>query len=629
MWSVTDPESAVTKTGCVDQNITADQAANTYSCSASSVGGSAGPVDVTIKRDKTAPGVSWSGGIADGATFTYGSVPAAPTCTATDALSGPASCDVTDYGASVGGHTLTATAYDMAGNVKIEKRSYTVTKANASVVVTPYDVTYDGNPHTATGMATGVMGEDLSGLLDLSGTTHTDAGFYAGDPWSFAGNENYEAASGTVDDNISKASSTVTISCPVSVVYNGSAQEPCTATVTGAGGLNQAVAVTYSNNTNAGTATASASYAGDGNHDASSNSTTFEITKAEAVCTVTGYTGVYDGNPHGASGSCTGVMGETLAGLDLGGSFTNVPGGIANWVFTDVTGNYNDQSGTADIVITKADAVCSITGYSGVYDAAYHGASGSCSGVGGEDAGVLNLGATFKDVPGGTANWTFTGNGNYNDQSGSVAITITKRPITVTADAKSKILNAPDPAFTYQITSGNLVGSDSFSGGLTREAGEAVGQYDILQGTLTAGSNYNLTYVPAKLTITYAPFGSLCYGAPGHSILQPINSDGTSVFKQKSTVPAKFRVCDAYGNSIGTQGVVMSFKLVQIITGTTPEPVFEDVVSTTPDTAFRWSSSDQQWIFNINTKSLSPGKTYVYLITLNDGTTIEFKFGLK
>ena len=33
--------------------------------------------------------------------------------------------------------------------------------------------------------------------------------------------------------------------------------------------------------------------------------------------------------------------------------------------------------------------------------------------------------------------------------------------------------------------------------------------------------------------------------------------------------------------------------------------------------------------FNINTKDLVKNKTYVYLITLNDTTTIEFRFGLK
>ena len=123
--------------------------------------------------------------------------------------------------------------------------------------------------------------------------------------------------------------------------------------------------------------------------------------------------------------------------------------------------------------------------------------------------------------------------------------------------------------------------------------------------------------------------GGMCYGAPGHQILQPINADGTSVFKQKSTVPAKFRVCDAYGNSIGTPGVVSTFRLVQTISGTEASTVNEAVVSPTPDTAFRWSAADQQWIFNINTKNLAANKTYVYLITLNDGSTIQFRFGLK
>ena len=57
--------------------------------------------------------------------------------------------------------------------------------------------------------------------------------------------------------------------------------------------------------------------------------------------------------------------------------------------------------------------------------------------------------------------------------------------------------------------------------------------------------------------------------------------------------------------------------------------VNEPVDSTTPYTEFRWSPTDQQWIFNINTKSLSANKTYYYRITLNDGSVIEFRFGLK
>src|SRR5205823_10447807 len=83
-------------------------------------------------------------------------------------------------------------------------------------------------------------------------------------------------------------------------------------------------------------------------------------------------------------------------------------------------------------------------------------------------------------------------------------LTIGKRSVGVTADAKNKVYGAADPALTYQITSGTLAFSDAFSGALTRAAGQNVGQYDITQGTLTLGGNYDLTFVGAKLTITKA-----------------------------------------------------------------------------------------------------------------------------
>ena len=149
---------------------------------------------------------------------------------------------------------------------------------------------------------------------------------------------------------------------------------------------------------------------------------------------ISGYSGVYDGAAHGATGYCLAVNGTThLAGLDLGASFTNVPGGTAHWVFTDVTGNYNDTAGDVAIVISKADADCSaISGYSGVYDGAAHGATGYCLAVNGTThlAG-LDLGASFTNVPGGTAHWVFTDvTGNYNDTAGDVAIVISKANTT-------------------------------------------------------------------------------------------------------------------------------------------------------------------------------------------------------
>ena len=152
--------------------------------------------------------------------------------------------------------------------------------------------------------------------------------------------------------------------------------------------------------------------------------------------------------------------------------------------------------------------------------------------------------------------------------------------------------------------------------------------------TVTAQQVGNDSYnaapdVAESFRILYAAAGQACYTDVGHTILPPIKTDGTSVWKQGRTVPAKFRVCDGAGNSVGTPGVVASFHLIEINSGTSSTNVNETVSSTTPDTQFHWDPTDQQWISNISPSGLAAGNTYVYQILLNDGTAITFQFGLK
>src|SRR6185295_18517469 len=119
------------------------------------------------------------------------------------------------------------------------------------------NVTYDGTPQTpCTATATG------AGSLNVSVTVtygnNTNAGTATADA-SYAGDANHNASTATqATFTIDKAGSSTTINCPTNVTYNGTPQTPCSATATGAGGLNASVPVTYGNNTNAGTATADA-----------------------------------------------------------------------------------------------------------------------------------------------------------------------------------------------------------------------------------------------------------------------------------------------------------------------------------------------------------------------------------
>ncbi len=204
----------------------------------------------------------------------------------------------------------------------------------------------------------------------------------------------------------------------------------------------------------------------------------------------------------------------------------------------------------------------------------------------------------------------------------------------INIDKTSPTLNpsvSPDPVILNGSATASPNASDSLSGIDTASCDpvdtSSVGKEKSVNCYASDKAGNSAT-ASAKYWVIYAPAGTLCLGAPGHQVLQPINTDGSSIFKQKSTVPVKFRVCDANGVSIGTPGVVASFKLITIAEGS-GEEITEDPVSTTPDTAFRWSATDQQWIFNLSTKNLNANKTYTYRITLNDGTEIEFSFGLK
>ncbi len=93
------------------------------------------------------------------------------------------------------------------------------------------------------------------------------------------------------------------------------------------------------------------------------NPTTATIHKANAICTITGYSVTYNGSPHTATGTCLGVQAETLAGLVLTGTIhTNAGTYLADpWTFTDVTGNYNDTVDTVVDSIAKASQEISIT----------------------------------------------------------------------------------------------------------------------------------------------------------------------------------------------------------------------------------------------------------------------------
>ncbi|HEU4875046.1 MAG TPA: MBG domain-containing protein [Pyrinomonadaceae bacterium] len=229
------------------------------------------------------------------------------------------------------------------------------------------------------------------------------------------------------------------------------------------------------------------------------------------------------------------------------------------------------------------------------------------------------------------------GGNNYNLTFVSKNFEIKKRPITVKADPQTKTFGDPDPVFTYQITSGSLAFSDTFTGALSRAPGELVGTYAINIGTLAisdgnGGNNYTLTFVPDNLTILTA-----CSVFNG--FLSPINgsiengnggtfADPVRAFKLNSTIPVKFNaIC--FGVPLTTG--IHTLQAIKYSNSTDSDPAIDATPTDAATTGNQFRLTGTEWHFNMNTKALGGNAQGTYLLkaTLFDGSVHSVWVSIK
>lgn len=121
--------------------------------------------------------------------------------------------------------------------------------------------------------------------------------------------------------------------------------------------------------------------------------------------------------------------------------------------------------------------------------------------------GITSYGPS-TEAPKNAGNYVVTARSTDSSLTGSssVPFTIAPKRLTITADAKTKPYGTVDPVLTYQCS--GLVGEDLITGNLARSAGENAGTYSILQGTIAAGANYEISYTAADLVIGPVPIAS-------------------------------------------------------------------------------------------------------------------------
>jgi 6-phosphogluconolactonase (cycloisomerase 2 family) len=217
---------------------------------------------------------------------------------------------------------------------------------------------------------------------------------------------------------------------------------------------------------------------------------------------------------------------------------------------------------------------------------------------------------------------------NYTVTTRTATLSITKAPLTIAADSVTVILNTTKP-FTATFT-GLVLGQDPsvLTGTLSCTAAvNTVGTHTITCSGVSS-TNYTITFATGTATVHYAGVNG-CNVGLGRTILAPIADDGSTIFTRATTttIPIQFRVCDASGASVSTAGVVSTFRLLRKITGGVTTTLNQG-----QSNAFTFDATNQDWLFNLNTSTptnLAAGSTYVYQITLNDGTSFNFQFSMN
>ena len=490
-------------------------------------------VTVTIsKADSTAATVTANNRTYDGTEKPLVTVTGAPTGGEMQYALGTATEATEQYTTSIPTATNAGTYYvwyrvkgdsnhnDVAAasvTVTINKKLLTITVGAKSKVYGEKDpeLTYD-----STGL---VEGDNITGSLTRD--AGENAGTYAITQGTVTASDNYELSYVPALLTITKADSNTTAPTANELNYSGSAQELVTAgTPTGGTLVYSTDGESYNEmiptGINAGEYTVYYKVIGDANHND-------KVVQQVTVTILARTLDIKADEKSKTYGEDDPALTYTSEGLVEGDSIT----GALSRAEGENVGTYAIEQGTltagdnyiitytgANLAITEAassvttEPVTKMPTYNGGKQTLVAGgevAGGTMQYALGTDAEIAPTEGWSTSIPAETDAGTYyvwyrvKGDSNHNDvAAASVTVTINKKLLTITVGAKSKVYGEKDPELTYDST--GLVEGDNITGSLTRDAGENAGTYAITQGTVTASDNYELSYVPALLTITKA-----------------------------------------------------------------------------------------------------------------------------
>jgi hypothetical protein len=631
-WIVSEPDSTSTlvKTGCVDQSITDDQAETTYTCSATSDGGSAGPVDVTIKRDATPPTITGTpdfGPNGDG----WNNTAVAISYTCGDALSGLAGpCPPDDVFSTDGTHPWTQTVSDQAGNSATASGIVMIDQTKPTIAGSASPAA-NGNGWNNSDVTIHFECADTvgSGLKDCSADQVLGEGAdqsVTGTATDFADNSQSATVSGI---NVDETPPTITFAgtTPASPNVNGWFNSDVTLEWSCTDGLSGVVTGTITQTlTGEGSGQSATGICTDlAGNTASDTRTGINIDETAPTITFVGRTPANgngwndgdvtvnwscadagsgavlaaisqtvstEGEDQSATGTCEDLAGNTASDTQDGinidataptASASASPGPNGNgWNNTDVTVSFSGTDGLSGIDVCDADVVLGAAG-------AGQSASGTCT----DKAGNVSAPATASDI-------------NIDKTNPDVAL------VGGPQDGQSYFFGFAPTAPTCDASDGlsGIDGSCTVAG-----YGTTVGSHTVMADADDEAGNHgsdSATYTVLSWTLKgfYAPVDKPTV---------------MNVTKGGSTVPLKFEVF-AGSTELTDTSIVKEFVTGMACSTGVPTDSIEEYA--TGNTSLRYDPTGGQFIFNWKTPKL-PGTCWQVKMTTEDGSSISANFNLK
>lgn len=619
----------------------------TVRCSATDAAGNTGTGSFTVEvQDRTSPIVTVPGDVTVEATGPDGARVDYPTVSAADDVDGPidVTCDRPSGGFPLGSTTVTCSASDSAGNHGENSFTVTVHDTTAPVVSVPDDITEEA---TSADGAHATFHATARDLVDGDVPTTCDA--ESGSAFAL-GTTAVTCQATDEAGNTGSASFTVTVrdTTPPAVTV----PRDRTAEATGPDGA----VVAYD------AATARDVVDGDLNPVCTpASDTQFGLGSTEVTCTATDAAGnkghasftvtVQDttaptvqvpanlqvGNDVGARGASAVTYAPALATDLVDGvvetSCTPASGSAFPMGITTVTCTATDtagNTGTAEFTVEVQDRSAPVV----------------------KVPSAVTVEATGPE--GATYGWAVDAVSADDDVDGPLPVTCDRNPgdafplgtTTVTCSATDKAGNKADNTFNVTVADTTApaisvpadiaVAATSANGAVATYAGATAD--DLVDGavaaTCTPASGTVFPLGTSKVTCaatdkagnTNTKGFTVSVTAPWSGVLQPVNSDGSSVFKAGSTVPVKFQLT---GASAGIKD--LTARLYYMRTGAGGTGTYQEAVSTSNATTgnlFRYDATANQYIFNLGTKTLSSG-AYRLRVDFGDGVERTVNITLK